>query len=232
MRLEPKQINKLIDSNGGVASFTTTAAAVSDDVTTEVQAVLTGLWIPELVATTTVAWVITSWNNRVEIYDSTTKEKIDDGAGNEVYGRMTGGVGAWTLSYYSLVAGVETAYTEDASDIDFDFGIRFMFKDLPTNAIRAVKQKVNDDISSSNGYMHAEDVTIAVQNTVPDVTFQPASTATFRLVVNGKVEDTLWSSASVTASAANKTVAWSAANAGYNLDTTDEVTAIYLTKES
>ena len=230
MQFEPKQINKLIDSNGSSAGFTTTTAT-SDNVTTEVQAVLGGLGLVELVATTTVAGVLTSDNNRVEIYDNVTKQKVDDGDGNEVYGRMTGTVGAWTLSYYSLVAGVETAFTFDASDIDFDFGIRFEFKDLPMNAIRAVKQKVNDDLSQTGGHLYAESITIAVQNTVPDVTRQPSDTGTFRLVVNGKDEFTFAPTPAVTASTANKTVAWSAANAGYNLDTTDEVVAIYLTEE-
>lgn len=231
MLLQPKQIEKLLDSNGSVAGFTTTAAN-HDDVTTDVQGVLSALGITEAVATATVAGVITSGNNRVEIYDATTKQKIDDGQGNEVYGRLTGTVGAWDLAYFSLVNGVETAYTMDGSDIDFDFGIRFEFKDLPANAIRAVKQKVNDDVASAKGYVYSESVTITTQNTLPDTTFQTSDTATLQVIVNGKVEDTLGATPVIGASTANKQLTWNATNAGYNLDTTDRVVYRYLTKES
>jgi hypothetical protein len=229
--IQAKQVKKLLDAPLSIAAFTTTAA-VSDDVTIAVQAVLTATGVTEAVATATVAGVLTSGNNRVEIWNATTKEKINDAQGNEVYGRVTGAIGAWALEYYSLVAGVETAFTMPVVGIDFDFNYKFEFKDLPAESLTKTKQMVYDDLSSAKGQLFAEKLTIAVQNTVPNVTKQPSATESFELIINGKVETTVGLTPAVTASTANKTVSFSAANAGYNLDTTDHVVAVYLTKEA
>ena len=40
---------------------------------------------------------------------------FEDGSGNEVYGRLTESSGVWTLSFYVLIAGVETAYSFSTS---------------------------------------------------------------------------------------------------------------------
>lgn len=46
---------------------------------------------------------------------NTNGDQIEDAFGNEVYGRVTFSGGNWTLSYFSLVTGTETAYTFPSS---------------------------------------------------------------------------------------------------------------------
>lgn len=53
-------------------------------------------------------------NNEVGIKYADTFDEVEDGSGNLVYGRLTntGGLGGtWTLSFYSIVSGAETAYS-------------------------------------------------------------------------------------------------------------------------
>lgn len=54
--------------------------------------------------------VVNAPHNYVHIFD-TSHDVIFDGSGNKVYGRLTEAAGVWTLSYYSNVAGTETAYS-------------------------------------------------------------------------------------------------------------------------
>lgn len=52
------------------------------------------------------------------ILHNTDGTNIEDGSGNEVYGRLTNSGLVWTLDFYSLVAGVETVYSfATATDI-------------------------------------------------------------------------------------------------------------------
>lgn len=58
--------------------------------------------------------------NRVAIRNPSTGAAYVDTFGNEVYGRLTFSSPTWTLTYYSLVTGVETAYTwPGATTIDW-----------------------------------------------------------------------------------------------------------------
>jgi hypothetical protein len=54
--------------------------------------------------------VVNAPHNYIHIFD-TSHDAIFDGSGNKVYGRLTESSGVWTLSYYSNVAGTETAYS-------------------------------------------------------------------------------------------------------------------------
>lgn len=58
--------------------------------------------------------VVTGSYNKVTLRHASgvnENDQIDDGLGNIVYGRVTESVGVWTLSYYVLLSGTETAYT-------------------------------------------------------------------------------------------------------------------------
>jgi len=48
--------------------------------------------------------------NRVIMRNADNDDSFLDAAGNVVYGRITESVGTWTLTFYSEIAGVETAY--------------------------------------------------------------------------------------------------------------------------
>lgn len=60
--------------------------------------------------------VVNAPYNKTFIRNS-SDDKIFDGLGNEVYGRLTESSGTWTLSFYTLVSGTETAYVFAATDI-------------------------------------------------------------------------------------------------------------------
>jgi hypothetical protein len=230
MKLQSKQVFKLLDAPLSVAGFATTNGVTNEDVTVEIQAILTAEGLVEAVATITTHGVLNANNNRVELWDNVTKKKIEY-QGAEVYGRLTGAVGAWDLAYFYLdtTTGAETAYTSQGEVVQFDFNYRFEFHELPVDALVRTKIMVHDDITNGRGYEVAEELTIAVQNTVPNVSFQPNDTTTAKLMVNGKEEDALGLTPPVTFSLANTTVVWNTANAQYNLDTTDRVVARYHT---
>jgi len=59
--------------------------------------------------------VVNAPNNYVHIRDASGDEYLD-GLGNKVYARLTEAAGVWTLTYYSNVAGVETAYSFTGSN--------------------------------------------------------------------------------------------------------------------
>lgn len=54
--------------------------------------------------------VVNAPHNYIHVFD-TSQDAIFDGSGNKVYGRLTYAASVWTLSYYSNVAGTETAYS-------------------------------------------------------------------------------------------------------------------------
>jgi hypothetical protein len=48
---------------------------------------------------------------QIQLRDHTTRNPIDDGSGNDVYGLLTFSGGNYVVSFYSMKAGVQTAYT-------------------------------------------------------------------------------------------------------------------------
>jgi len=53
--------------------------------------------------------------HRLAIRNHNTQNAIDDGSGNEVYGKLSYATGTYTISWFSMVAGTETAYNFTAS---------------------------------------------------------------------------------------------------------------------
>lgn len=222
------QIEQLLYAYVRVNGFT--ASGTSTNVTTAITTALStagkgGVAVPLQVASASVVGVITTGSdNRVEIYDATTKQKISDDS-NEIYGRITESSGVYTLSYYALVTGVETAVTV-AQDIDFEFIYNFDFGRLPQNALVAVKARnVSDDPSSGSGSPFDEVLTVTALNTVSDLTKTP--TGSVKLFANGQMTSSLTNAFTVV----GKVITWNATNAKYALLTTFEVIASYNTLE-
>lgn len=230
--LQAKQINKQLAAYVRVSGFS--ASGTSDPVTTDITTVLStagegAVSVPLQVADTTNIGVITTGNNRVEIYDATTKLKLQDG-GNEIYGRLTESSNVYTLSYFTLVAGVETAYSFATTVIDFEFAYKFDFNRLPFASIINVKTRnVSDDPSNSGtgGLGIVEVLTVTAPNTLANLTKTPNGGVI--LFVNGQGITSADSPAAFTRS--GKELTWSATNAGYALATTDLVVANYSSYE-
>jgi len=173
--------------------------------------------------------VVANPKNRVEVVVNATQLHIDDGSGNEVYGRITEAAGVYTLSLYSLVAGVETPFVAPATAIDFAFPYRFTADHYPTDAgIMFPVSMVENDPSQafSSQALYTERLTVTAPNTVTDLTETPDVVANIILFVNGIAVDSL-GGGSAAFTVAGSTITWSAVNAGYALATTDVVLAQY-----
>lgn len=237
MKFDASQIEKFLagyvrasalSANGGstvVTSALTTVLGTAGDA---------GVAVPLQEATTTLMGVITTGgNNRVEIYLSSTKQKITKDGG-EVYGRITYAGGAYTLTYYYLNAGSETAYSfAGATNIDFEFIYKFAFDYAPYDIIVGSKARNVNEEGASIGRVFTEKLNVSALNTFTDVggganlAFTPDQNYNVALIVNGKHEST--QDAPVPFTVSGKTITWSAANAGYPVKTTFSVIAKYTT---
>lgn len=219
-----------LTANGASATVTT---AITTALSTAGEAASS---VPlQAAAATGLGVLTTAPNNRCEVYNATSKDKFLANNGEEVYARLTEASGAYTLSFYTLPNnGTETAYTFSApTAIDFEFAYRFDFGRLPGDAIIGVSTRnVSQDPSINAGTAFLERLSPSAQNTLPSVAKTPTSATTFKLIVNGIVYDSLGGAAAFyTVNISTKAVTWSAANAGFNIDTTDRVIAEYLTVE-
>jgi hypothetical protein len=225
--VQSKQVKKFIDSYVGVTSFT--ASGTSTVVTTAITTALStagegGVSMPLQVASSSQVGAIVTGNNRVEIYDSTTKEKLVS-SGLEVYGRLTQSAGVYTLSYFVLDAGVETAVTI-ATDINFEFPYRFDFARVPSDFAISVKTKFVGEDPNGSGYTIIREVrSVTALNTLANLSKTPLYGV--ELIVNGVSE----LSVGISFSVSGKAITWNATNAGYALETTDAVIAVYETNE-
>jgi len=230
--LQSKQVSRLFQSYIRVSGFT--AAGADDVVTTAITTALStagdgGVSVPlQVFSASQVGVVTTGANNRIEIYNATTKAKILTTGGNEVYGRLTESSNVYTLTYYELASGVETAYTFASTSIDFEFVYQFDFYRVPAAfAIGVTTRNISQDPASSGGSVFREPITVTGTNTLNNLTKTPITSVA--LVVNGLTESTVDGTPAF--SVLNKVITWSASNAGYSLATTDKVTAVYSTNE-
>ncbi len=236
-KFHASQIKRLFDSYLRIDNFS--ATGLNDVVTTPITTLLgsagdLGVTVPLQVSTynsgtQTEGLITTGTGNKVEIYDSTTKQKLDDNQGNEVYGRLTESGGVYTLTYYSLISGVETAFDIGTTTIDFEFLYRFEFHNLPVNFAVAIQSRnIDDDGGNNNGRLVVERVTVTSTNTLANLTYTPDVPSNVQLSVNGKLEDTLSGSG---LSISGKTFTWTAGTVGYNCLTSFRVVAQYTTLE-
>lgn len=225
--VQSKQVKKFIDAYVGVTSFTasSTSTVVTTAITTALSSAGSGsVSMPLQVASATQVGVISTGNNRVEIYDSATKEKLVS-SGLEVYGRLTQASGVYTLSYYVLNTGVETAVTV-ATDIDFEFPYRFDFARVPSDFAISVKTKFVGEDPTGSGYSIIREIrNVTALNTLASLSKTPLYGV--ELIVNGVSELSVGTSFSVL----GKAITWNPTNAGYALETTDTVIAVYETNE-
>ena len=232
--IQAKQINKILSTGVKVNTFTSTASNVSDIVTAAVTSVLSsagagGTSVPLQVSSndTQVGVITTGVCNRVEIWDSTTLLKLSSNQGNEVYGRITEAAGVYTLSYYTLVGGVQTPFTIDGRDIDFTVNYRFDFRRFPADcAISMTSREVNDDPGlGANGRWETQVLTVTALNTVSSLAYTAGDPTKVVFDVNGQTF--LSNNASTPFSVSGTAVTYS--SGPFNLETTDLVTVRYFT---
>ena len=222
-----KQILKLLDGFVRVVNFA--AAGIDDVATTALTTALStasasGGAMPLQIASSSVVGVVTNAaNNRVAIFSNASKLPLVDNNNVEVYGRITEAAGVYTLTYFTLVAGVETSTTVSSTNIDFEFTYRFDFERLPaTFATGVTGRNVVDD--PSGGAIDVEEArNPTALNTIAALSFAPSPTNSLVLIVNHLEYTPLDGSFSVSGTA----VTWIPGVAGFNLETTDKVVARY-----
>ena len=216
---QPKQINKFLMGSRRINTFS--ANTGSSDVTASITANLGTL--PLQVYSATQQGVVTTTFNRVDIWDSATKEKIITNS-SEVYGRLTEAAGVYTLTYYYNLAGVETAYTFGvATNIDFIYTYQYSFATLPSEfAIVLPESYVAQDIKNANGVFTVEVLPVTALNTITNLSFTPFNVNQVLLYVNGhQLKPT------VDYTVLGVAITLVPATLGYDVDTTDSVQAVY-----
>ncbi len=230
-RFQAKQIKKYISAPIRINNLS--VSGTSFDITASITSVLTtsgfnggSIALLPSASELVTGIIVSGTNNRVEIYKSSTKLKIK-GPGGELYGRITFASSIYTLSFYTLVSGVETAYNLPLDSIEFEFNYRYEFKDLPTDAlIGIVTRNINQDLPSS-GDLVTESLTVSGINLVSDLSSAPDTSSNITLIVNGQEFNNLTVSSAF--SVVGTAVTWIPLNAGFDLEITDKVIARYTT---
>lgn len=226
-RIQAKQIEYL--QSAFVGTTITATAAASDVVTADITALAStaargGSSVPVQVASATQEGFVTSGADNRVLIRSADGGAVESPDLTEVYGRLVEAAGAYTLEYYYLnSAGTETAFTMAAGDVTAFFPYTFDLKNLPSSAL--LRTSISDVAGASSVSLVEVLITPTAQNTLPNLPITPAAGEFVHYTVNGKGEDELAGGA---ISRTGNALTWSAANASYDVETTDRVTAIYV----
>lgn len=205
--LQAEQIEKYLQAKISISGFA--GAGADDVVTTELSTAATNAGVSLAVSNgiDTMGFITSGAANKVEIKDAGTEAAITDQAGNEVYGRLTEASGVYTLSYYSIVSGTETAYTLPATTIDAYFNYLFTFAKLPIDALTNVTNIVVGEDPRQFRARIVESLTISALNTLSLLSKLPVTGSKVILSISGKSE---FETQSFTRS--SKTITWTPTN--------------------
>ena len=213
----------------------TSVSSLSNDITASLTTALStagykGGPVPLQASTSeTTIGVITTGHNIVKIYNAANK-RIMTKNGNPIYGRITVSFGVYTITFYTLVDGTETAYSfPSPTGVSFLIPYRFTFGTVPTDSVLLEEQMFHGqlDTAITIGRTFKEKLTISGPDTISNLSFTPVSGTAVTLHVNGKEETNTGTNPPFTL--AGTVFTWSDANAGYALDTLDIVIATYNT---
>jgi hypothetical protein len=230
MKTKAKQLNVLVGQ-----SFWNTVGVTLPSATT---VVVTSLFVGKTAAgsSTQVGVYTTNPQNYVIIRLKADGKALVDTSGRQVFARLTYSVAVWTLSFYVLIAGVETpfdftAHPHVGEAIDFRWCETVQIANLDPTSVVFNGEGV-DEIVSADAFRHQhviETLTVASDGqTAFAVTYTPKHsglTATVRFEVNG-VEQALGVDYTIT----GKNITW--LDADFTLQTTDKVVAFYETDEA
>lgn len=191
-RIDSTQIHHIRGSKVVIKNQAVAANDTTTDVTTTIVAALwtlgrTGAWVQNIVSAGMYKeGVMVKANDDYEIAVVTNVGKNAIGAdGEEVYARLAEAAGAYTLEYYTLDdAGVEAPYTFAAAEaIDFCFGYRFKFEDMPDN-VQTFGLSLNDDPAGA-APIQRDVLTVSAINTLSALTKTPLDLTNVIVYVNG-----------------------------------------------
>lgn len=226
-KIKPKQLDFLVGESHWSAGGLILAPGTSQTVTT----FFTGLTAGG--SDTSVGVLTTSPVNKVFLREAATGHMIKDTVdGVSVFARLTTASGAWTLNYYVLVNGTE---------VPFDFtghplvgaAINFRWCEVvqasnykPTCIVNAGEGIDEYSASSAASHLHiAESLTVT---STGQVTFTLTQTPKFPTAVTLTVNSgRYYAPSSFTVTGNSLTWTATAANSGFDFETTDNVIAEY-----
>lgn len=182
---------------------------------------------------TTVGVIASTPNNKVYLRVAGSGHQItDDVHGASIFARLTETSGAWTLSYFSLVNGTEvpfdfTGHPLVGSNINFRWCEVVQAANYkPTSIVYAGEGIDEYDASSASAHLHINDVITITTNGQTALTLSqtPKDGNDVVLVINTATYN---QPESFTVSGTTVTWTATAANNGFDLETTDKIVANY-----
>ena len=173
----------------------------------------------------------TAPNNKVYFRKVNDGKAVSDSSGREVFGRLTYATGVWTVTFYVLVSGSETAFNWNGNaDAGASLSLRFVesvqiANKLPSDEVEAGESI--DEMQASSPLLHTHqspDVLTVSTNGQTEFTLAatPKWGGAVRLEVNGV---TYVNGAGKDFTVSGAALTW--LNRGFTLTTTDEVVAFY-----
>ena len=231
-KIQAKQIQRLLSSSVLVTPVSVAALANNHNVTAALTTALNtagidGTAVPLQAYTaggTTGGVFTTAPNNRVDLWIAGLETKLSTATGQEVFGEISLTAGVYKVSFFYLDStGTKTAFNIPAA-VDLTMGIPYVFEfhQIPVDAFASVRQLVYQDPTAAASNK-TEALTVTATDTLSALSMSYVAGGMAELNVNGQVVDISTTAFSI----AGTVVTWSAANAGYSLETTDSVVATY-----
>lgn len=144
MIFQKKQINNNKVGQMIVSNFV--ASGSSDDITAALATAASNDNVDVIASNgdgDSLGFLVTNPLNKVKLIDAVTKTLIGDDSLDEIYGRITESAGIYTISYYSLVGGVEAPASVNRN-IDLFPEYNFAFKDFPYDSNLRIFDRINN----------------------------------------------------------------------------------------
>lgn len=232
-KIKGKQIDQLV----GQAHWNTTGIAIPSAASVTVTTAFAGKVSGG--SNAAVGVFTTNPNNKIFLRESATGKAIASGTGetsSSVFGRLTESTGTWTLSFYTLVGGIETAYDFSTDynagahplagdNFDFRWCESVQIKDSAPSAVVYAGEGIDEfDPSSPTNHQHVAETIAVTSNgqTGFALSQTPKDVADVVMTVNG-VRYEYGGGKDYTIS--GSTVTW--LDTDFTLATTDEVIFTY-----
>ena len=171
-----KQLDVLVGQCTYITAGSNIPAGTSQDVSADFTGKTAG-------GTDTVEGVYTvPPQNVVYMYNADTGKSFQDSSGRQIFARLTEAAGVWTLSYFVLIAGVETAHDFTGSgDVGEPYNYRYcetvQVKDLSPTSVVNNGDNIDEIVASDpNSHQHEREQFVA---TAGQTVFNVANTIKF-----------------------------------------------------
>ena len=231
---DASNINRIVLSAADITRITSTASNIGGPVPEQTSR--------DALDVLREGFITETGKNLVEVYLAVGKSKIDDGKGNEVYGRLTYSSAEWAVTFYSLKDNVETVFpflptTKGGFDAgvttEFDLELVlpyvFDFNDLPSTFMIAISSSyANDDVRKNYGASLLRKTIVATaKNTLPKLTKKYVLGEKFEMTVNG--QEMIMAAGDFSVDMTTFDLTWYPEVAGFDIDTDDEIKIAYIT---